>query len=88
MNIANRLIILLAVPLVALTSLAIYVHLSSGEIERRSRFVSENQIPSLAVIGSMSRIFDEMRVLVRDNVFATDAAPATGARAKFEKALR
>ncbi|MDB5554035.1 MAG: hypothetical protein JWL86_4019 [Rhizobium sp.] len=43
MTIARRLIVLLAIPLVILTGLGIFVAVQLGEIETRTRFVSETQ---------------------------------------------
>ena len=83
MTIAKRLIILLAVPLVALVGLGLFIRSQLAEIESRSRFVSESQIPSLAVLGNLSRSFAELRVNVRSYLLATNEAGRTEARSAF-----
>ena len=43
MTIAKRLIILVAVPLLALATLGVFVRLQLSDIEQRSRFVAETR---------------------------------------------
>ena len=83
MTIANRLIILLAVPLVALVSLGVFTRLQLSRVEDRSRFVAELQIPSLAALGDLSRSFAELRVAVRSYLLATNQAEQTKAESVF-----
>ena len=83
MTIAKRLVILLAVPLVALVSLGVFTRLQLSKIEERSRFVAENQIPSLAVLGDLSRSFAELRVAVRSHLLATNQAEQTMTESTF-----
>jgi signal transduction histidine kinase/CheY-like chemotaxis protein/CHASE3 domain sensor protein len=84
-TIAKRLIVLLAVPLVALLGLGVFARLQLAEIEARSRFVAESRIVALATLGNLSRSFAEMRVNVRSYLLArTDAQRAT-ARAAFNE---
>ena len=71
MTIAKRLIVLLAVPLVALVGLGVFTRLQL-EIEARSRFVAESRIVALATLGNLSRSFAELRVNVRSYLLATD----------------
>ncbi|HKQ47930.1 MAG TPA: response regulator [Phycisphaerae bacterium] len=85
MTIAKRLIILLAVPLVALGGLGVFIGVHLRETESRGRFVSESQIPSLAVLGNLSRSFAELRVNVRDCLLATDQAQRDAAKAAFDE---
>ena len=56
-TIAKRLVLLLAVPLLALAGLGVFSRLQLANIETRSRFVAELQVPSLATLGNISRAF-------------------------------
>src|SRR4029453_11934168 len=84
-TIAKRLIVLLAVPLVALLGLGLFARLQLAQIEARSRFVAESRIVALATLGNLSRGFAEMRVNVRSYLLATDDAQRTAARAAFDE---
>ncbi len=84
MTIGKRLILLLAVPLLALVGFGVFIRSQMAEIETRSRFVSEMQIPSLAVLGNLSRGFAELRVVVRNQVLATNPAEQAKARSAFD----
>ena len=85
MTIAKRLIILLAVPLVALLGLGIFSRLQLSKIEARSRFVTESRVEALATLGNLSRSFAELRVDVRSHLLATNEAQRTAARAAFDE---
>ncbi len=84
MTIAKRLIILLAVPLVALLGLGVFTRVQLSKIETRSRFVAETQIGSLAALGHISRSFSELRVNVRSYLLATNQVQQTTARSAFD----
>src|SRR5262249_11196365 len=86
MTIAKPLVILLAVPLFALLGLGIFVRYQSGKVESSTRFLSESQIPSLAVLGNLSRTVEGLRVSVRNHLLATNAAEQAKARAAFDAA--
>jgi two-component system sensor histidine kinase/response regulator len=88
MTIAKRLIILLAVPLVALLGLGIFTGLQLSKIEARSRFVSESRVEALATLGNLSRSFAELRVAVRNHLLAGNEAQRTAARAAFDESER
>jgi PAS domain S-box-containing protein len=85
MTIAKRLVVLLGVPLVALLGLGIFTRLQLSEIEKRTRFVAEMQIPSLALLGDLSRNFAELRVIVRTQLLVTNQTQQAEARATFDK---
>src|SRR5688572_4781101 len=85
MTIARRLIVLLAVPLVALLGLGVFTRLQLARIEARSRFVAESRIVALATVGNLSRGFSEMRVNVRSYLLATDEAARRSARSAFDQ---
>ena len=85
MTIAKRLIILLALPLVALLGLGIFTRFQLSKIEARSRFVTESRVQALATLGNLSRSFAELRVDVRSHLLATNEAQRTAARAAFEQ---
>jgi hypothetical protein len=54
MSIAKRLVVLLALPLLALAGLGVFSRLQLTTIETRSRFVAALQVPSLAALGHIS----------------------------------
>ncbi len=83
MNIAKRLILLLAVPVVALVSLSVFLHFQLDNIEARGRYVADNQIPGIAKIGNITRTFGEMRVALRDYLLVASDAERAKALAAF-----
>ena len=85
MTIAKRLVLLLAVPLLALVGLGVFTRLQLTTIETRSRFVADFQVPSLAALGNISRTFSELRVLVRNHVLATSDAERASVRSTFDR---
>ena len=85
MTIAKRLILLLAVPLLALVGLGAFTRWQLASVETSSRFVAEVQIPSLATLGNISRDFAELRVQVRSYVLATAADERAMVRATFDR---
>jgi signal transduction histidine kinase/DNA-binding response OmpR family regulator/HPt (histidine-containing phosphotransfer) domain-containing protein len=85
MTIARRLILLLAVPLLALVALGVLTRLQLTTLQTRSRFVADLQIPSLAALGNISRTFAELRVDVRNHVLATSDADRASTRLLFER---
>ncbi len=85
MTIAKRLIILLAVPLVALLGLGVFTRFQLSRIEEQSRFVAEAQIPTLAALGNLSRNIAELRVHVRSHLLATNRAEQAVAQLAFDK---
>jgi signal transduction histidine kinase/CheY-like chemotaxis protein/HAMP domain-containing protein len=85
MTIAKRLIFLLAVPLVALVGLGLFSRLQLSTIDTRSRFVAEQQIPSLAALGNISRRFAELRIELRNYVLAANEAERARVGADFDR---
>ncbi len=85
MTIAKRLVVLLAVPLLAMASLAVFTRLQLTTIETRSRFVAELQVPSLAALGNISRAFAELRAQLRNHVLATSADERAKVMSAFER---
>ncbi len=85
MTIGKRLVLLLTVPLLALVALGIFTRLQLTTIETRSRFVADLQVPSLAALGNISRIFAEMRVQLRNQVLATSEDERARVRSTFER---
>src|SRR5664279_365741 len=85
MTIAKRLIILLAVPLVALLGLGVFNRVELSRIEERSKFVAESQVPSIATIGDLSQNFAELRVNVRSYLLATNQAEQAKSRSAFDQ---
>jgi signal transduction histidine kinase/CheY-like chemotaxis protein len=85
MTIAKRLILLLAVPLLALVGLGVLTRLQLTTIETRSGFLAQVQVPSLATLGNISRTFAELRVQLRNQVIATSEAERARVRSTFER---
>src|SRR5262245_38726983 len=85
MTISRRLLILLAVPLVALLGLGLFTRVQLSTIEARSRFVSETRIEALAKLGNLARSFAELQVNVRSYLLATNDAQRTAARSAFDQ---
>jgi len=84
MTIAKRLILLLALPLLAMLGVGVFSRSQLADIEQRSRFVTETQIPSVAVLGSLSRSFAELRVNVRSCILATNTVEMSKAQSAFD----
>src|SRR5262249_12785965 len=70
MNRAKRLVLLLAVPLVALVVVGGILDLQLRAIEKRGTYVTELQLPSVVVIGNITRKHAELRVNLRDYLLA------------------
>ena len=85
MTIGKRLIVLVAVPLLALLVLGILARIRLSEIESRSRFVAETQLGSVTALGSISASFAELRVSVRNSLLAADQGERAAARAAFDQ---
>jgi signal transduction histidine kinase/CheY-like chemotaxis protein/CHASE3 domain sensor protein len=85
MTIGKRLSLLLGVPLVALLGLGLFTRIQLSRIEEQSRFVAEQQIPSLATLGDLSRDFVDLRVDVRNFLLATNPAAQAEALSGFDK---
>ena len=84
MTIAKRLILLLAVPLAALLCVGVFSRFQLSQIETKSRFMAEKQIPSLAALGSLSRNFAEVRVNVRSYLLAASPTEQAAAKSAFD----
>src|SRR5262245_36764263 len=84
MNLAKRLVLLLAVPLIALVVVGGILDLQLRAIEKRGTYVAELQLPSVAHIGTISRKHAGMRVSLRDYLLA----PGDKERAAALTALR
>ncbi len=85
MTIARRLILMLAIPLVALVALGVFVAMQLAVIETKSRFVAVTQIPALATIGNIAQAFGEMRVNLRTFVLSRDKAGQSLAEATLRQ---
>ena len=83
MNIAKRLALLLAVPLLVLAGLAVFVHLQLTIIDDHGQDMADTQVPTLAILGSVTRAYGELRVDVRDYVTTTDASQRNALAAHF-----
>ena len=86
MTIARRLGVLVAVPLAALLGLAGLVFYELSLVESRSRFVAESQIPALAIVGNVSRTFEQLRVHMRTHLLARTPEERARAMAAFDSA--
>src|SRR3954453_19450563 len=83
MTIGKRLIVLVAVPLVALLVFGILNRVRLSEIEERSRFIAERQLESVAALGGITASFAELRVTVRSILLAAEQSERDSARASF-----
>jgi two-component system sensor histidine kinase/response regulator len=86
MTIAKRMILLLAVPLVALLGLGLFLQLELKAIEDRARFVSKLQIPSLTSITKVTHAYAEMRIHARGYIMAPSPEEGANAMAEFNHA--
>ena len=85
MTIAKRLLLLLTVPILALVALGVFTRLQLTTIENQSRFLANLQVPSLATLGNISRVFAELRVHIRNHVLATSDAERATIRSAFDR---
>ena len=84
MTIGKRLIVLLAVPLVALLGFGVFAGVRLSRIEERSRFVADTQLASVAALGHISGSFAELRVNLLKLLVSTNAAERATFRADFD----
>jgi PAS domain S-box-containing protein len=85
MTIGKRLLLLLAVPLIALIGFGVFARIQLSQIEERSRFVAESQLAAVAVLGNISQSFAEIRVNLRSFLLASDDSQRADARAAFDE---
>jgi two-component system sensor histidine kinase/response regulator len=83
MNIAKRLAVLVAVPLLVLAGLGIFLRLALDQIERDSRIVADLEVPSLAYIGNITRTYGELRANLRTHLVETTPAGRAESLLKF-----
>ncbi len=83
MTIARRLIVLVAVPLLALVGLGVFTRTELEGIGTRSQFMAGTQIDSLATLGNLSRTFAELRVDVGSYLLNRDESERDRIRAAF-----
>src|SRR5215471_300132 len=83
MTIAKRLTILVAVPLLALVLLGIFNRLHLSNVEERTRFLADMQVPSLAALGDQARNFAELRVSLRNYLLTTNLTEQARNRTTF-----
>jgi PAS domain S-box-containing protein len=85
MTLARRILLLAAAAPLVLVAIGVFTQVERREIESRSRFVAEIQVPSLAALGNVSRTFERMRVGLRDHVLAEDAGDRSRVRQVFAR---
>src|SRR5262249_7601748 len=83
MTMARRILLLAAATPLVLVALGVLNQIELSSIETRSRFVAQKQVPSLSTLGNVSRTFEELRVVLRDHLRATDSTAQAAARAGF-----
>jgi len=88
MTISRRLLMLVAVPLLALLALGLYTRSQLLSLEARTRFVAEVQIGSLTALAGIDRNTSELRLMVRNRLLESDPAAQTRERSAFEAAKR
>jgi signal transduction histidine kinase/CheY-like chemotaxis protein/HAMP domain-containing protein len=84
MTIARRLILLLAVPLVALVALGAFTRFHLSRLESAAQFTTR-RITALSTLGNLSLSFTELRVDVRRHLLATSQAERDVARSGFDE---
>src|SRR4051794_15318 len=84
MNIAKRLVLLLAVPLATFMVLGGIVDLNLKKIENRGTYVADLKLPSVAVIGQVARKHAELRVDLRDYLLAPGDKQRASVQAAFQ----
>jgi signal transduction histidine kinase/CheY-like chemotaxis protein/HPt (histidine-containing phosphotransfer) domain-containing protein/HAMP domain-containing protein len=84
MTISRRLILLLAIPLLALLSIGAFIQVQIGRVQTLSRFVVDMQVESVASLGRSLRYFAEARMSVRTYMLA----PGIEEQARAENAFR
>jgi PAS domain S-box-containing protein len=85
MTIAKRLALLLALPIVVLVALSGFFIYELIGIQKKSRFVSELQIESLAALGNISSHLGNARVELRNSILAEDPAIMNETATAFDK---
>ena len=83
MTIGKRLLLLLAVPLLALVGLGIFTRIELALIESRLRFVADKQVESLAVLANLSRAIAEMSDQSPSFLVLTDPVEQAAARSAY-----
>ncbi len=84
MTIARGLIVLLAIPLLALFGLGFFVTNQLARIESHSQFMNL-QVESLSALGNILRCFAESRVSIRTYLLAQDKAEQARAEESFRE---
>ena len=88
MTIARRLLLLVAVPLVALIGFGVFTRMQLSRIEQRSRFVAESRIDALGTLGQLSISFAELRIQVRSYLLTTNQAQRVAIGTAFSASER
>ena len=83
MTIARRLLILLAIPVVALLGLGWFTGVQLAGIEARGRFVAGNQIGSLVTLAAIDRSYASQRIIVRNHLLSGDPSRQVQFEADF-----
>lgn len=86
MNIAKRLVLLVAVPLAALAGLGVLTRYQLERIEQRARFAAESRIHALATVGRLSRAQSDLRLNVWSYALATTATERADRSTAFTRA--
>jgi hypothetical protein len=77
MTISRRLLVLVAVPLLALLALGLYTRSQLQSLEAHSRFVAQVQIASLTSLAGIHRNISELPMIVRNRLLESDLAAQT-----------
>ncbi len=85
MTIARGLILLLAIPLLALAGLGYFVINQMAGVEKHSRFVVDLQVASVATLGNVMRCYEDSRVSIRNYLLAEEKAERDRAEAALGK---
>ena len=85
MTIARRLMLLMAVPLVAFVGFGFFVRAQIDKVETSSRFVGDTQVPSLVALTQILSRFEEARLSLRTHLLAAGDEPRAEAAAALLK---
>jgi len=82
MNVANRIIMILAIALLSLLGVGSYALWGLNAAQQRFEYVQDNSVPSVQVLQDASNHVQRLRIALRDHVLAGDSTEEKDAQAK------
>ena len=86
MTIKQRLMILVAFPLMFMIAIGVLTRQQLARIDNTTRFAAESRVTALARLGDITRSYLKMRISVRNFILAADPSAQATARAEFDAA--